>query len=71
VPLPKNITIGEMWDTGRWDYRLWILSPFIGILVLLGSLFISALTDNALWFLYGYPITVGIAICFKAWDKRL
>lgn len=28
----------------------------LGIIILLGSLFTSALTDDAVWFVFGYPV---------------
>lgn len=68
---PRTTTIGEMWETGGFPARFWIISPFLFLLSVLGSLMVSALTNNMLWFLYGYPLGIVIFVISNALYKRM
>lgn len=69
--IPKNITIGEMWETGPWYWRLWLFAPFIPVLTLLGTLVISFSGGSPLWFVIGYPFAIVEAVLFRIWNKKV
>jgi hypothetical protein len=69
--IPKNISVGEMWDSGVWEWRLWLLAPFIPVITILGGMVISGSGGSPLWFVIGYPLAIVEMILFKMWDKKV
>lgn len=69
--LPRNCTSEYVWKEGGLIGKFFILAPLLVIMAVCGGLGISALTNNVLYFLFGYPLGIVIAITFGIISKRL